>query len=285
MEYALFLMKCRELLKEFPFNLYDLALYDGERVHHYKHQPANPANNGYSVSKMFTMTAIGMLADAGRLTLTDKVTQLLGSFLPASYDRAWDGVTVWDALAHKTGLARGILDIYGDDPLPDDFLSAVLNLPLPSPPGTAYHYTDDAYYLLSRVVSAVSGETLLDFLRTRLFNPMHFSEAAWSTCPQGYQLGGDCLYCSTPDMLKLGILFLQGGVYGETRYLSEAFVKTAIENDLGMARCEECSHGKTGSKGQLVAFCPQTNRALAIHAYQIGPYDFRGAAIRELLEA
>ena len=134
------------------------------------------------------------------------------------------------------------------------------------------------------MVSAVSGEKLLDFLRTRLFNPLAFSEVAWSSCPDGYQLGGDCLYCTTPDMLKLGILFLQGGAYGGRRFLSEEFVKYAIENSLGMAKCEEKSHGKTGSKGQIVAFCPESHRALAIHAYQIGPYDFRGAAIRELLE-
>ncbi len=284
MEYALFLMKCRELLREYPFNLYDLAFYDGERVHHYQHQPANPANNGYSVTKMFTMTAIGMLADAGMLSLTDKITQLLGSTLPSAYNHDWDRVTVFDTLAHKTGLDRGVLDIYGDEPRPSDFLATVLNLPLPHTPGRVYHYTDDAYYLLSRVVSAVSGEKLLDFLRTRLFNPLAFSEVAWSSCPDGYQLGGDCLYCTTPDMLKLCILFLQVGAYGGRRFLSEEFVKYATENSLGMAKCEEKSHGKTGSKGQIVAFCPETHRALAIHAYQIGSYDFRGAAIRELLE-
>lgn len=284
MEYALFLMKCRELLKEFPFNLYDLAFYDGEKVHHYQHQPANPANNSYSVTKMFTMTAIGMLADGGKLSLTDKITELLGDALPSSYNHAWDRVTVFDTLAHKTGMDQGVLDIFEDTPHPADFLEAVLTRPLPHTPGTVYHYTDDAYYLLSRVVSAVSGEKLLDFLRLHLFNPLDFSEVAWSSCPDGYQLGGDCLYCTTPDMLKLGILFLQGGVYGRKRFLSEEFVKYATEYNLGMAKYEEKSHGKTGSKGQLVAFCPENHRALAIHAYQIGSYAFRGAAIRELLE-
>ena len=61
-------------------------------------------------------------------------------------------------------------------------------------------------------------------------------------------------------------------------------VKTAIENDLGMLPCEAKSHGKTGSRGQIVAFCKETNKALAIHAYQCGSCDFRGAAIREFLE-
>ncbi|MBR5867904.1 MAG: serine hydrolase [Clostridia bacterium] len=284
MEYALFMARCRDLLAKHPFNLYDLSFFDGERVHSYQHQPANPANNSYSVSKMFTMTAIGMLADEGKLSLTDKLTRLLEGVLPPSYNHDWDRVTVFDTLAHKTGMERGVLDIYGDDPRPADFLSTALNLLLPYAPGTTYRYSDDAYYLLSRVVSAVSGETLLEYLRPRLFNPLGFSEVAWSTCPAGYQLGGDCLYCTTPDMLKLGILFLQGGVYEGQQLLSKEFVSYATENNLGMAQCEAKSHGKTGSKGQIIAFCPESNRALAIHSYEIHSYDFRGAAIRELLE-
>ena len=56
------------------------------------------------------------------------------------------------------------------------------------------------------------------------------------------------------------------------------------ENDLGILPCEAKSHGKTGSRGQIVAFCKETNKALAIHAYQCGSCDFRGAAIREFLE-
>ena len=287
-ENAEFSRRCKEMAEEMKFNLYDIVLYDNKdgSAYRYEHQRANACNNGYSVSKMFTMAAVGLLVDEGRLSLDDKIMDYLREDVKCDYDKKWDEVTVFQALAHKTGVDHGILNIYGDtsEINTEDFLSIVMRLKIVYEPGTYYQYTDDIYYLLSRVVSKVTGEKMLDFLRPRLFNPLKFFEVAWSACPQGYQLGGDCLYCRTEDMLKLGIIFLNGGVFEGRRYFSEEFVNTAIENDLGMMNCEKMSHGKTGSRGQIVAFCKETGRALAMHAYECDCYDFRGAAIREFLE-
>ncbi|MBP3323710.1 MAG: serine hydrolase [Clostridia bacterium] len=282
-----FIKKCKEMAEELDFNLYDIVLYDNGEVYRYEHQKANACNNSYSISKMFTMAAIGFCVDEGKLSLDDKVMDILRDEITYDYDKRWDEVTVFQALGHKTGVADDYLNIYGDDTSAidtEDFLSIVMRLKIVYDPGTYYKYTDDIYYMLSRIVSKVTGEKMLDYLKPRLFNPLRFFEVAWSACPWGYQLGGDCLYCKTEDMLKLGIIFLNGGVFEGRRYLSEEFVKTAIENDLGMLPCEAKSHGKTGSRGQIVAFCKETNKALAIHAYQCGSYDFRGAAIREFLE-
>ena len=282
-----FSKKCKEMAEEMKFNLYDIALYDNGEVYRYEHQPANACNNSYSVSKMFTMAAIGLLCDDGKISLDDKIMDYLRDYIDYDYDKRWDEVTIKQALAHKTGVNTDYLNIYGDDTSgidTEDFLSIVMRLKIVYDPGTYYNYTDDVYYMLSRVVSKVTGMSMLDFLKPRLFNPLKFPDVAWSACPWGYQLGGDCLYCRTEDMLKLGIIFLNGGVFEGKRYFSEEFVNTAIDNDLGMLRCETKSHGKTGSRGQIVAFCKETGKALAIHAYQMGSYDFRGAAIREFLE-
>ena len=282
-----FSKRCKEMAEEMKFNLYDIVLYDNGEVMRYEHQKANACNNGYSVSKMFTMAAIGLLCDEGKISLDDKIMDYLREYINYDYDKKWDEVTIKQALAHKTGVAADYLNIYSDDTSAintEDYLSIVMRLKIEYEPGTYYNYTDDIYYMLSRVVSNVTGKSMLDYLKPKLFNPLKFFEVAWSACPYGYQLGGDCLYCSTQDMLKLGIIFLNGGVFEGIRYLSEEFVNTAIENDLGMLHCEAKSHGKTGSRGQIVAFCKETGKALAMHAYETECYDFRGAAIREFLE-
>lgn len=278
--------RCRKLAVELNYNLYDAVLYDNGKVYRYEHQKANPCNNSYSVSKMFTMAAIGFLVEEGKLSLDHKVCDILSDEISINYDEQWKQVTVRHALAHKMGIDH-------DDPTSEedslqydtkDFLSRALKEKIIHEPGSFYCYSDAAYYILSRIITKASGEKLDDFLIDRLFRPLDFDEVAWGKCPYGYPLGGDSLYCRTEDMIKLGIIYLNDGVFEGKRYFSKAWIDTTIQENLGMMPCEKMSYGKTGSRGQIVAFCPKTNKALALHAYECYNLDFRGAAIREFLE-
>lgn len=279
--------RCAELAEQHDYNLYDLVLYDNGRLYRYEHQRANPWNNSYSVSKMFTMAAIGFLYDEGKIDLDESVCALLADEIKIKVSDEWKGVTVRHALAHKMGIDHSSpqneeITMQYDA---KDFLSHVLSDKIVHTPGKFYCYSDGAYYILSRIVTKITGQKLDDFLMERLFAPLDFSEPAWGKCPYGYPLGGDSLYCRTEDMIKLGIILLNGGVYEGRRFFSEKWVSTVISENLGMLPCEKKSHGKTGAHGQLVAFCPETGKAVAMHAFQYnGNYDFRGAAIRELIE-
>lgn len=283
----LFNSQCGKLATKLNFNLYDAVLYDNGKVYRYEHQKANACNNSYSVSKMFTMAAIGFLVDDGRLSLDDKVCDILSDEIKIDYHDKWKEVTVRHALGHKMGIDRDDPHAEEEERLSfdtNDFLARVFSEKIIHTPGTFYCYSDGAYYMLSRIVTKISGEKLDDFLIERLFRPLGFEEPAWGKCPYGYPLGGDSLYCRTEDMIKLGIIYLNGGVFEGRRYFSEEWIKTTIRENLGMLPCEKKSHGKTGSRGQIVVFCPETNKALALHAYECDNLDFRGAAIRRFLE-
>ena len=123
-----------------------------------------------------------------------------------------------------------------------------------------------------------------DFLMDRLFRPLDFAEVAWSTCPYGYPMGGTGLYLRTHDMLKLAVVYLNLGVWEGKRILSESWIRTSLEKELGVTRSEKFSHCKTGAHGQILAFCPTTQKAIAIHGFNNDNYEFRGAAVREFLE-
>lgn len=279
--------RCRLLAEKHGFNLYDIALWDNGEVYYFEYTPANACNNSHSVSKMFTMAAVGMLVDDGKLSLDDGILPILADEIGGSAADGWEKVTVRHALAHKTGIDR---DAPADEEVSmaydeNDFLSRVFSERIVHTPGEYYCYSDGVYYILSRIVAKIAGKKLDDFLTDRLFRPLGFSEPAWGKCPFGYPLGGDSLYCRTVDMLTLPVIFLNGGEFEGRRYLSEDWVKTAMRESLGMLPCENKTFGKTGARGQLAAFCPDTNRALAMHAFQSnGNYDFRGAVIREILE-
>ena len=261
-----------EGIKRLNLNLYDLALYtnDGIRVHRF--QPCNNCNNSYSVAKAFVMTAVGLLWDDGLLNVTDPIFPLFAGVCPPDTDPGWRLATVEHALTHRLGFDKGFLDIDTEDVTAystDDYLSIVLSHPLAYLPGTYKQYSDAAFYLLSRLVSRAAGENVDSLLLRRIFQPMRFHEVAWSRCPHGYPIGATGLYISAEDLVKLGVLYMNGGVYEGRRLLSEEWVQKSIAQEYEFTMMTHNGLiGKGGMYGQALVFSREKRFAVACHAHE-----------------
>lgn len=227
--------------------------------------------NTYSVAKPFTMTAIGLLYDRGLIRPEDKVTEILRDDLPEEgMDSRWHDATVDMALTHRLGLPFGFLDIdtHNANEFGEDFLRYMLTYPLETAPGAEYCYSDGAFYLLSRIASKVTGESLDKFLWRELFLPLGFREAAWSSCPMGYSVGATGLYIGSEDMAKLGELYLNGGIYGSKRIVSEEWAAMAVERGYAFDHDSKGrGYSKGGMNGQLLAVIPKDRRVVAIQSF------------------
>ena len=181
------LAKC---CKENDYSIYRIAVLNGENeeTEQINIRNMNACMNSYSVAKVFTMTAIGLLVDDNLLSVDEKITNILAEEYANVADERWHNVTVEMALTHKIGLQAGFLDIDAKDPLTfgEDYLTYTLQQSLNFEPGTESVYTDAAYYLLARVVEKRANMPLDTFLWKRLFAPLSFREVAWSRCPQGH---------------------------------------------------------------------------------------------------
>ena len=255
-------------------NLYGMAFYRNGEITEHRFQPASNCHNCYSIAKAFAMTAVGMLYDDGLIDVKKPICHYMSSLIPADADPAWQLITVEHALTHKIGYGEGFLDIDVEDvnAYPTkDYLDMVFHHKLTHLPGQQYQYSDAAYYLVSRLISAVSGEKADVFLNRRLFQPMGFSEVAWSHCPQDYPMGATGLYISATDMVKLGALYLQGGVWKGQRLLSEDWVHRAIANEYELrAKSAAGLIGKGGMYGQQMLFNCEKNFAIAWHTHAPG---------------
>ena len=252
--------------------IYDFASMGADGSQYRRMSLANGCNNSYSVAKAFTVTAIGMLWDQGRIDVGDRVYELLADEFPREFDPRFREVTVEHLLTHRAGFGRGFLDIdaenIGDYPS-HDFLQIVLSEPLPYEPGSHYQYTDAAFYLLSRIVTHITGEKLDDFLRPVLYETMGFQEMAWSCCPLGYTMGATGLYISTKDMVKLGWVYVNGGEYEGKRVVSEAWVEQVLSRGYEFTRRDENgTYAKGGMFGQMLCFSLPRREAYAWHAYE-----------------
>lgn len=217
--------------------------------------PSNKTLNTYSVAKTFTAIAIGMCIDRGLIKLSDKFIEVMGINLKESCDQKWNNVTIEMLLKHQAGFERMTLDIDCDDVLSygtKDYLEYVLSKPLPKQ-GVEAVYTDAAFYLLSRIVEKVSGKTLYEFLRPVLMDVMEYREYAWSSCPFGHTMGATGLYIRCEDMVKLGYLFLNDGVYKGTKVVSKEWCDAVLNNGYAMSNLGSGWYAKGGMLGQFLA--------------------------------
>jgi len=151
----------------------------------------------YSMTKPVTSVAALMLWEEGLLELTDPVSRYLPSFAdqrvytggsaanPGTVP-ATEPVRLWHLLTHTAGLTYGFHHAHPVDemyrakghefspPRGQDLAAACdvwASLPLLFQPGTEWNYgvnTD----VLGRVVEVVSGQTLAEFFRDRIFTPL-----------------------------------------------------------------------------------------------------------------
>ena len=138
----------------------------------------------YSLSKSFTSTAVGLVVNEGKLSLDDEVWKFFPEDAPAEPAPNLKAMRVRDLLimstGHQTEPARN----------PDEVWTRVfLAHPVPHKPGTHFLYDSAGTYMLSAIVQKVTGMTVLDYLRPRLFDPLGIEHPTWETSPQGISAG------------------------------------------------------------------------------------------------
>lgn len=232
---------------------------------------ANPCQNSYSVAKMFVVTAIGLLYDKDLLSVDEKVIDILKNELTEAtleaIDSRWNKVSVHTALIHALALPQSFLDIDCQDPneFGTDYLSYMLTYPLTGEHGVKHTYTDGAYYLLSRIAEKRAGKRLDVFLWDELFSKLGYKEVAWSCCPMGHSMGATGLYIRTDDMAKLGRIYLNDGLFGDTRILSSDWIQRVFKEGYELHPICDGVYGKGGMRGQMLAIIPEQKRVIAWH--------------------
>jgi CubicO group peptidase (beta-lactamase class C family) len=178
----------------------------------------------YSVSKSFTATAIGFAVAENRLKVTDKVLGFFPEHRPETVSPFLEQLEIKHLLTMSVGHEKSYnLDIFPQE----NWIATFLSLPIAYQPGTEFLYNTAASYMLSAIIQKVTGETLLDYLKPRLLDPLGISGLDWETDLKGIQTGGWGLRVKTEDMAKFGQLFLQKGKWKGKQLLPESWIEEA----------------------------------------------------------
>jgi CubicO group peptidase (beta-lactamase class C family) len=228
----------------------------------------------YSLSKSFTSTAIGIAAAEGKLSVDDEVLKFFPDDAPAQPGDNLKAMRVSDLLRMSTG-QQAEPPRRADEPWARTFLAH----PVPFKPGTHFLYNTSATYMASAVVQKATGETVLDYLRPRLFEPLGIEGHSWEASPQGVTVGGYGLSVRTEDIAKFGQLYLQRGKWQGKQLVSEAWVDaaTARQTSNGSSPASDWDQGYgyqfwrsrhgyrgDGAFGQYCVVLPEQDAVIAI---------------------
>lgn len=100
----------------------------------------------------------------------------------------------------------------------------MMNLPMASTPGTNWEYSTGDIHLLSVVLSEASKMSTREFADTYLFGPLGIDDLEWQTFGDGYTSGGSRLQLKPLDMLKIGVMCMNRGMYNGQRIISPDYL-------------------------------------------------------------
>jgi CubicO group peptidase (beta-lactamase class C family) len=247
----------------------------------WKPEAADKPHALWSLSKSFNSTAVGLAIEEGKLSLDDPVLKFFPSEAPAAPSDNLKAMKVRDLLTMTCGHETEPKAIFGS-PSVRQFLAH----PVPYKPGTHFQYNTMGSYTLSAIVTKVTGQTTLEYLRTRLFEPLGIENPQWGSSPEGNSLGGYGLSLCTEDIAKFGQLYLQKGKWNGRQLIPQDWIEQAtskqVPNDkeghanIGIDwkqgygfqfwRCTHNAFRGDGAGGQLCVVLPDQDAVVAITA-------------------
>ena len=132
-----------------------------------------------SVTKQFTAAVVLRLAEQGRLSLSDPLTE----FLP---DATFGGATITleQLLAHTAGVPNYTdmpewIPRWREDMNLETLMALFESKPLDFPPGTLWSYSNSGYVLLGAVIEKVTGKSYEEVVESELFAALGMTDSRY----------------------------------------------------------------------------------------------------------
>jgi CubicO group peptidase (beta-lactamase class C family) len=198
-----------------------LVWHRGELVveEYYRGMRPDRAVNLKSVSKTLLSPLVGI---ALRDSLFANIEQPLRELLPEYYarldgspadDPRKDDIRLSHLLDMSSGLQTTSFGNYGAWVASPDWGWDQLRRPIQCRPGRCFEYTTGGTHLIGIAIARAAGKNLRQYARESLFGPMGIDLPGWDRDPQGNYLGGNNMALRPRDLLSIGVLYLQGGMY------------------------------------------------------------------------
>jgi CubicO group peptidase (beta-lactamase class C family) len=130
-----------------------------------------------SISKQFTVAAILLAQEQGKLSIDDKVARYLPDLTRANE------VTIRQLLSHTSGYEDFapqdyMIDEWAKPTTPQAIMDQWAKKPLDFDPGTRWQYSNTNYTIAGKILEKATGQDLMTFLQEHILKPLNMQSAS-----------------------------------------------------------------------------------------------------------
>jgi len=214
----------------------------------------------YSVSKSITSTAIGFAVDEGLVSLDSKVIDFFPEFRPVKKDENLEKLTIYHLLTMTSGKDIGLLSNRVKDQWIKDFFDAKWAYA----PGESWSYINENTYILSAIISRVTGVPMVDYLIPRLFEPLGIDRKPFSEKDgHGINSGGWGFFLTTEEFARFILCYQHGGVFNGKQVIPAEWAREAVKKQVDNHRVNDTEADTISGYGYQFwrNGCPDSYRA------------------------
>lgn len=178
-----------------------------------------------SVTKSILSILIGIAIDKG---IIESVQTPISVYFP-SIDQSKKDITIEHLLTMTAGYEWPEWGEWNGRPFPMinsmNWVNYILERKFVANPGEKMNYDSGASQLLSAILQKATKNKLSVFAENMLFKPLGINEYLWHEDSMGINIGGFGLSLTTNDMLKIGILMMQKGIWLGKQVVSSEWVE------------------------------------------------------------
>lgn len=189
---------------------------------------ADTPQNVYSVTKSVTSALAGIALSEHKLK---SVEQPIAEFFP---ELSLEPVKSEIRMKHLLSMTSGLEWIDDHNQASEammystDWIRSILEHRAGFKPGAKFNYSNGDAHLVSAVLHKATGESLLDYAKSRLFAPLGIKNVKWNPDPQGYSIGAWAMALTVRDMAKLGLLYLKEGRWDGKTIIPKHWIRESL---------------------------------------------------------
>lgn len=218
----------RTLVNTRTCRLDGLGIAKGENIICSGYQPPySKANPHITNSTCKTITAIAVMfaVSEGLLGVEDTVLSFFPEYETLLTSKYVKQMTVEHLLTMTSGTKCTEITAVVEE----DWVKAFLLTDCQCEPGTQFIYNSMNSYMLSAILTKITEMSLLEYLRSRLFEPLGINNVIWELCPKGIERGGWGLHLSIDGMLKIGLFLANDGEYNGKHLIDSSYIRKMKE--------------------------------------------------------